>query len=280
MTRTVPNGMENTSMSGEPGDRAERTGLSALTRREIEITRLAATGLTIAAIAQRLFRSPKTIENHIHSAYRKLGVSNRVELANAARRLGIGGEPDRATTSRLVRSELAGKARALDLLSELDARLSVVPSDKYFVALLASLSEVLGVRFAGLSETDPAIGEYSIIAACDSGEIVDAPVCPLDRAPCFEVIERGVYVCESGLGSMHRGHPTVESLELDSFVGVRLEDAQLGLVGTLWVADPEKMEDVDLIVTILRFFAARTASELAMQKTLDELHRIWDENGV
>ncbi|MEG8277211.1 helix-turn-helix transcriptional regulator [Streptomyces sp. AHA2] len=54
-----------------------------LTRRERDVARLAADGLTSHEIAARLVVSVRTVDNHLHRAYRKLGVSSRRELAAA-----------------------------------------------------------------------------------------------------------------------------------------------------------------------------------------------------
>jgi DNA-binding NarL/FixJ family response regulator len=51
--------------------------LPGLTTREKEVLQLVAAGLTNAEIAARLFRSERTIEQHLHSIYRKLGSSSR-----------------------------------------------------------------------------------------------------------------------------------------------------------------------------------------------------------
>ena len=48
-----------------------------LTRREHEVTLLAADGMTNREIAERLAVSAKTVENHLTKAYTKLGVSSR-----------------------------------------------------------------------------------------------------------------------------------------------------------------------------------------------------------
>ena len=55
-----------------------------LTPRELEIVRLAGLRLGDKEIAQRLNLSPRTVQNHLHRAYEKLGVSDRLQ---AARRL-------------------------------------------------------------------------------------------------------------------------------------------------------------------------------------------------
>jgi HD-GYP domain-containing protein (c-di-GMP phosphodiesterase class II) len=50
---------------------------AGLTDREVEVLRLAATGLTTAQIAQRLVISPKTADSHIQHIYAKIGCSTR-----------------------------------------------------------------------------------------------------------------------------------------------------------------------------------------------------------
>ncbi|MCS0634974.1 LuxR C-terminal-related transcriptional regulator [Streptomyces sp. LP05-1] len=56
---------------------------SALSEREREVADLAATGLRSRQIAERLFLSHRTVDSHLGSAYRKLGVSSRTALARA-----------------------------------------------------------------------------------------------------------------------------------------------------------------------------------------------------
>jgi HD-GYP domain-containing protein (c-di-GMP phosphodiesterase class II) len=52
-----------------------------LTRREVEVLRLAARGLTTRQIADRLYISPKTADRHIQHIYGKIGVSSRAAAA-------------------------------------------------------------------------------------------------------------------------------------------------------------------------------------------------------
>ena len=59
----------------------ERPNERALTAREAEIVGLAASGMTNRAIADQLVVSLRTVENHLHRAFAKLGVSSRSELS-------------------------------------------------------------------------------------------------------------------------------------------------------------------------------------------------------
>jgi DNA-binding CsgD family transcriptional regulator len=64
------------------GVEPEVPGVS-LTRREREVAELAATNLTSREIAEKLFVSTRTVENHLQRAYEKLGVRGRRELRQA-----------------------------------------------------------------------------------------------------------------------------------------------------------------------------------------------------
>lgn len=81
---------ESTGSAAWPGDTLHRRGL---TRRELEIARLASEGLSNAEIAERLVVSLRTVESHLYHAYAKLGVVDRRELAALLARAG---EPDRS----------------------------------------------------------------------------------------------------------------------------------------------------------------------------------------
>ena len=59
-----------------------------LTRRELEIALLAASGPSSKAIAERLHVSVRTVDNHLRIIYSKLGVSSRGALADALRDTG------------------------------------------------------------------------------------------------------------------------------------------------------------------------------------------------
>jgi DNA-binding NarL/FixJ family response regulator len=61
-----------------------------LTEREHEILSLIAEGYTNAAIASRLYLSPKTVRNYVSSIFTKLGVSDRSQAIVQAREAGLG----------------------------------------------------------------------------------------------------------------------------------------------------------------------------------------------
>lgn len=66
-------------------DGVARTGRLALSARELEIVRLAATGHHNREIAESLHITEGTVKVHLHNIYEKLGIEGRVELTIYAR---------------------------------------------------------------------------------------------------------------------------------------------------------------------------------------------------
>jgi DNA-binding CsgD family transcriptional regulator len=79
--------------TGETARRRDPTTIDQLTPQELQIGMLLASGRTTRQAAAALFLSPKTIEYHLRSIYRKLGIASREELARALAPEAPSGEP-------------------------------------------------------------------------------------------------------------------------------------------------------------------------------------------
>ena len=66
-----------------------KNGLSGLSRRELEVLRLLATGATNREIADQLFLSENTVKHHVHNILEKLGLENRRQAIQYARQHGF-----------------------------------------------------------------------------------------------------------------------------------------------------------------------------------------------
>jgi DNA-binding CsgD family transcriptional regulator len=61
-----------------------RKGWTAMTKSELAIAQLVASGLTNRQVADRLFLSPHTVNTHLRGVFAKLGVNSRVDLTRLA----------------------------------------------------------------------------------------------------------------------------------------------------------------------------------------------------
>jgi predicted ATPase/DNA-binding CsgD family transcriptional regulator len=68
---------------------APESHLGGLSAREADVLRLVATGLTTAEVAEELFLSSRTVDWHLSSIYRKLGLHSRTEASRFAAEHGL-----------------------------------------------------------------------------------------------------------------------------------------------------------------------------------------------
>lgn len=147
-------------------------GLDELTDRERAVLDAARTGAPARVIAERLFISRRTVETHLGSLYRKLGVTNRVELLAYLHARPVAGQGPRALPSVLaVADGFVGRGAEL---AQLEAALEAV-----------GRRERAAVMIGG----EPGIGKSALVAHAASragaaGMTVLAGRCDRDfRAP-------------------------------------------------------------------------------------------------
>jgi DNA-binding CsgD family transcriptional regulator len=73
------------TLATERDDAAFALALASLTRRQRQIVRLRAGGLTIAEICDRYYLSENTVKNHLHGAFRTLGLGGLRQQARLGR---------------------------------------------------------------------------------------------------------------------------------------------------------------------------------------------------
>ncbi|MEV5750285.1 AAA family ATPase [Actinoallomurus sp. NPDC052308] len=66
-----------------PAEKKRARNVEQLTAQQLQIVRLAATGLTNREIGERLLLSPRTVGFHLYQAFPKLGVTTRAQLRDA-----------------------------------------------------------------------------------------------------------------------------------------------------------------------------------------------------
>jgi DNA-binding CsgD family transcriptional regulator len=82
-TRLLRRVHEELGLAGASGRQAAVAGVESLTPGELRVARMAAAGHTNRQVAEALFVSAKTVENHLGRVYAKLGIVSRTALPDA-----------------------------------------------------------------------------------------------------------------------------------------------------------------------------------------------------
>ena len=242
---------------------------SLLTRRELDVVRLIAEGLSCREAAHRLSRSPRTVENHLRSVYQKLRVRNRVELVRVAEERGLLRGIAKPDAALLPVAAIELKSRALEIIQQIDHRLAQRENHHYFGELVLALADAFGTRWAGITEITSHDDLLDVIAIADDGKPVEFLQCPLGETPCDIAIAEGECVVWEGLARRFPRDPAIQHFGSTCYVGLRLDDRLVGPVGVLWIMDDKPINRDLLPLEVLRVISRRAAAELALAKALD-----------
>ena len=144
--------------------------IESLTKREREVLKHIGQGLSLPEIAEKLYRSQKTIESHRLSLGRKLGMSNRVELARFAIQAGLAPLPDSPTDGKEqeiqghLRKNLDTQRDALQALRTIESGVANVTGHAYLHRLTELLCDALPVRSRSTSTNNCKMSSSAIVA--------------------------------------------------------------------------------------------------------------------
>ena len=165
--------------------RAALAGPASLTPSERRIAELAAGGRSNREIAQVLYVTPKTVEIHLTSVYRKLGISRRAALSGALTERSVAGRgwrrPRRSWRSRGPAGRAGSQSLGVLFGGFPDARSGLEAETAWVTARVLQLTvdlrvdgdEISGHAGDGSGRTRPFFGWLGLIGAID--ELVAGP---------------------------------------------------------------------------------------------------------
>ena len=262
---------EKTETEGDINTLADR--LATLTRRESEVMELLILGLSNEQIALKLFRSAKTIDKHCQNIYQKIGIRKRVNLVREVLNLRSATQSASTENHDLPIAAMEGivqKSAAWDKLRKFDSLLARSAGVEYFGNLCKALAETFGVKMAGICEVNVDEGAGDIIAFCVDGELQVPFSYKLENSLCGATFAQGILEHLDNLQERFGDEVCqIPQKGFDSYVGLRLEDKLMGPIGVLWISNVQPIDESEMVLEILRFFAPSVAAELAVQIALD-----------
>ena len=244
-------------------------------------------GLSIPQIAEKLFRSQKTVETHRQSLGRKLGVNNRVELARIAIQTGLapldpgdGGFESVPPSAELAlpaddpRRRLVGNAAAAQALYRIESACAGVVGEAYCQTLAQRLADTLSTSGAGVITLEPEPEDYVTLALRHRSAWVPVQRLPLGDGPCRRVIDQQFFACTAEIPQRFPDWAILKEMPVHSYMGVRLDDPDGGeLLGILLLLQDEPAGFDPVCEAVLRICGVRAAAELGRMRLIDRLHR-------
>ncbi|MBE9174955.1 PAS domain S-box protein, partial [Synechocystis salina LEGE 06155] len=183
------------------------------------------------------------------------------------------GEP---IISRGTAQDVTSAYEAQMMLEKLVEGTAAVTGENFFLELVHSLADALGVDYAIASERQGVnlrtLGYYV------KGQLVPNMIYSQAQTPCEKTLEQGEYICDSGVQEKFPHDADLSSIKAESYLGMVLRDENQQIIGHLCILDtkPLPLERSQAAMNMVRIFAARASAELQRiraQRQLEALNR-------
>ncbi|MEM9091212.1 MAG: PAS domain S-box protein [Cyanobacteria bacterium P01_F01_bin.53] len=159
-------------------------------------------------------------------------------------------------------------------LQTLVAGTASVMGEEFFPALVEQIAKALQCSHVLVSQLREETLET--LAWCANHQIQEPFSYPLLNTPCETAIQRGYYSCASGVQQAYPLDADLETMGVDSYLGVALQNRTGKVIGVLCILDYQSIEDLDFAQSVLQVFGERAAAELERQQAeqaVEQLNR-------
>ena len=161
-------------------------------------------------------------------------------------------------------TDISDRKRAEIALQNLIEGTAATTGEDFFPTLVQYLAESLHVSYAFIGKK---VGnQITTIAFYDHGSLKPPFSYNPENTPCKQILEEGRFYCEHSVQKHFPGNPYLAAMEVESYLGVRLQNRNGDILGTLCIFDQQPIQDPQRAEQIMRVFAARVAVELERQQ--------------
>ncbi len=251
-----------------------KDAIASLTNREREVLGLIGQGYSLAEIADKLYRSQKTIQSHRMSLGKKLDAHNRVELARMAITAGLAPLETPADGPVGDDDALDGKQEPLRRLQSIQQGVSMLAGPRYFRRLVEGITTHLEVSAAGLSELSEDRRWFHTVAVVDHGQVHEEITYPVVGSACELALEQPVTFIRAGVQARFPDDPPLMAMKAEAYVAARLHRESGEPIGVLWAVHTEAIDEANEPQQLIRILGDRAAAELERWRVLDELREL------
>ncbi|MFV8833374.1 EAL domain-containing protein [Aquisalimonas sp. APHAB1-3] len=162
-----------------------------------------------------------------------------------------------------VRRVQERESRLQRVLGGMSTAGSARSSGAFFEQLVLAMTEALDADVGAIARfVDGELWMSAPVAMAVDGDVVNGEVYPLHGTPCEAYITQRECVHTAGVVSSFPDDPMLRELEVEGYVGLRLESASGKPVGALFVLYRQPVDDAQVALSVLQLVATRAVAEL------------------
>jgi PAS domain S-box-containing protein len=179
-------------------------------------------------------------------------------------------EVDGCKQSVAIIRDITERRRGEETLRHISLGVSAATGDEFVKSLVQQLSRALQSDFAFIVE-NAGSSATSTLTLSEKGEMHSAGSFDLTHTACAVVLQDGFRACLQGARAEFPDDGLLAGLEIESFIAMPLVDHHGRAVGAMGVLGRTPTENVQIIESTLRIFAARAAAELERKHFAEDL---------
>ncbi|GAB4255285.1 MAG: hypothetical protein Kow0065_03200 [Methylomicrobium sp.] len=166
----------------------------------------------------------------------------------------------------------ASLREARNTLEAIISGTSSVVGETFFPSLVECLAKVFAVRFAFVAEIDDKKSQTAKTIAFWNGEKIGENFSyDLCGTPCEQVVQKQVNVYAEHVAEQFPEDAWLRHNGVESYIGIPLSDAEGRFLGHMGIMDIQPIANSEYVLSLLKVFAARAASELERRRATEIL---------
>ncbi len=149
---------------------------------------------------------------------------------------------------------------------------AAIAGENFFTELVQYIADVFKVRYVMVATQKD--NTLQSAAFWLDGQVQPNLSCCIENTPCNLAVNLGEYICLSDVQQQFPTNQVLKTLNAESYVGIALRNTQGEIIGCLSIVDSKPITQPQLVLSMLRVFAARASAELERQTAIDALKQL------
>ncbi|MBL8741167.1 MAG: PAS domain S-box protein, partial [Myxococcales bacterium] len=185
-------------------------------------------------------------------------------------------EAGRTLGTQSLMRDITDRKRTERALQFLSAGVAHLTGEAFFAAIVASLTELLGVEVGFVALLRGGTSRARTVALQIDGQAAPSIDLVVDGSPCAEVLRGGEAIFSEDVRTTFPSCAASAALGVSGCAGIALADSTGRVLGIMAVMSRSPLSDRALTQSMLRLYGVRVSAEMARQRTESRFHDLFE----